>query len=116
MDAYHWTVLYKDGTVHQQIVDGVDTGDWSTVEVNHVDRVIAFPHDDELPIHGVRIPDGKRAFLTFRRNIQLDPNTGIQSPTPTVLIIGWEDDQCGSYLVIDFFGNTALTDTKDGEP
>lgn len=108
-DAYAWTVHYRDGSAIAQITDGEDTGSWRKVDVRNVAIIRLEPLRPDLPLHGVLVPDGATAVLTFRRGHTLDLNTGEQITNPVMVIAGWEWGNAGAYLWIDSLGNTALS-------
>jgi hypothetical protein len=113
-DAYSWVVHYRDGSAIAQIdADGVDSGSWRKVDVRNVAVIRLEPRRDDLPMHGVIVPEGAMAFLTFRRTQELDPNTGEQFAHPSLVIAGWERDRDGAYLFVDHLGNAALANDRD---
>src|SRR6478609_6181788 len=112
-DAYAWVVQYRDGSTIAQITDGDDTGSWRKVDVHNVAVIRLEPLRDGLPLHGVLVPEGAIAFLTFRRTQELNPNTGDQFTHPAMIIAGWERGNEGAYLCVDSFGNAALSPDRD---
>jgi hypothetical protein len=116
-DAYAWTVHYRDGSAIGQInADGQDTGSWRKVDVRNVAIIRLEPQRPDLPLHGVIVPEGATAVLSFQRGHTLDLNTGEQYPNPVMVIAGWERDNTGAYLWIDSEGNTALSYDRDALP
>jgi hypothetical protein len=112
-DAYAWTVHYRDGSIIAQVNDGQDTGSWRKVDVRNVAIIRLEPLRPDLPLHGVLVPEGATAFLTFRRGHSLDLNTGEQITNPAMVIAGWDRDGEGSYLFVDEYGNAALSPDRD---
>jgi hypothetical protein len=113
-DAYAWTAHYRDGAVISQIdADGHDTGSWGSVDPKAVRLIALTPLLDGLPLHGVVIPDGASAYLSWRRTQELDPNTGRQFAHPEMLVVGWTLKKAASYLFIDHDGNTLCAPSLD---
>ena len=105
-DAYAWVVHYRDGSAIAQIdADGVDSGSWRKVDVRNVAVIRLEPRRDGLPLHGVLVPEGAIACLTFRRGLELDLNTGEQVAHPAMIVAGWERGTEGAYLYVDHEGN-----------
>ena len=116
-DSYSWAVHYRDGSAIGQInADGVDDGSWRKVDVRSVAVIRLEPRREGLPVHGVLVPDGAIAFLTFRRPIELNPNTGEQITHPAMIVAGWERDRDGAYLYVDHEGNGLITQDRDALP
>ena len=113
-DAYAWVVHYRDGSAIGQInADGVDDGSWLKVDVRNVAVIRLEPRIDGLPVHGVLVPEGATAFLTFRRSITLNPNTGEQTTHPALIVAGWERERAGAYLYVDHEGNGLICHDRD---
>ena len=112
-DAYSWVVRYRDGSVIAQITNGVDDGSWRKVDVRNVAAIALEPRIDGLPVHGVLVPEGATAFLTFRRGITLNPNTGEQTTHPALIVAGWERERAGAYLYVDHEGNGLICHDRD---
>lgn len=113
-DAYSWVVHYRDGSAIAQLdADGVDSGSWRKVDVHNVAVIRLEPRRDGLPLHGVLVPEGAIAFLTFRRGLELDLNTGEQIAHPAMIVAGWERDRDGAYLYVDHEGNGLITSDRD---
>lgn len=104
-DAYAWVVGYRDGSVIAQIGPDGDTGSWRKVDVRNVATIVLEPQAAGLPAHGVKVPEGAEAFLTWRRGHSLDMRTGVATPNPAVLIAGWRTGGAGAFLFIDEHGN-----------
>lgn len=115
-DAYAWTVHYRDGSIIAQVTDGEDTGSWRKVDVRNVAFIRLDPLVQGLPVHGVLVPEGATAFLTFRRGHTLDPNTGEQFMHPAMVIAGWERDGTEAYLFVGSLGNAALAHDRNALP
>jgi len=116
-DAYSWVVHYRDGSTIGQInAEGVDDGSWRKVDVRNVAVIRLEPNRDGLPLHGVIVPEGATAFLTFRRPISLNPNTGEATRLPALMVVGWERERDGAYLYVDHEGNALITSEREGLP
>jgi hypothetical protein len=115
-DAYSWVVHYRDGSTIAQIVNGEDVGSWRKVDVRNVACIRLEPLFDNLPLHGVLVPEGAMAFLTFRRPLEIDLNTGEQFRHPSLVVAGWEKDGIGAYLYVDHEGNGLITNDRDSLP
>ena len=116
-DAYAWVVHYRDGSAIGQInADGVDDGSWRKVDVRNVAVIRLEPRRDGLPVHGVLVPEGATAFLTFRRGIALNMETGEQTVQPALIVAGWERDRDGAYLYVDHEGNGLISSNRDTLP
>lgn len=106
VDSYTWVVHYRDGSTIGQINnEHVDDGSWRKVDVRNVAFIRLDPSFDHLPYHGIFVPDGAIAYLTFERGHALDMNTGIQTPNPVMIIAGWTRGNESSYLFVDPDGN-----------
>lgn len=108
-DAYAWAVHYLDGSTIAQITNGVDEGSWRKVDVRNVAFIRLDPQRDDLPYHGIFVPEGAIAYLTFERGHALDMNTGIQTPHPVMIIAGWSRGDESSYLFVDSDGNAMVS-------
>ena len=116
-DSYTWVVYYRDGsTVGQINAEGVDDGSWGSVDARNVAVVRLEPTNDQLPVHGMMVPEGAKAFLTFRRSQELNPNTGEVIIHPALTIIGWTRGDARAFLFVDHLGNTILSDDVDALP
>ena len=116
-DTYVWSVKYRDGSEIGQINnEGEDVGSWRKVDVRNVALIRLVPIVDGLPMHGIAVPEGATAFLTFRRTQELIPATGEQITHPALLIAGWEDGKSEAYLYVDIYGNALMTHDRDNIP
>lgn len=116
-DTYVWLVKYRDGSEIGQIDgNGEDTGSWRKVDVNNVSKIVLVPKVEGLPIHGVSVPPGAKAFLTFRRTQEFNPNTGEQITHPALVIAGWSNYADEAYLYVDIYGNAIMTTDRDRLP
>lgn len=110
VDAYAWVVHYRDGSTIGQINEhGIDDGSWRKVDVRNVAFIRLDPQRDELPYHGIFVPDGATAYLTFERTIYNDMNTGVQGRSPVMIIAGWSRGAESSYLFVDQDGNAMVS-------
>jgi hypothetical protein len=112
-DAYAWVVHYRDGSTIAQITNGVDDGSWRKVDVRNVAVIRLEPRRDGLPMHGVLVPEGAIAFLTFRRHQGIDPGTGERFSNPAMIVAGWERGSDGAYLYVDHEGNGLISSDRD---